>query len=160
MPVKKLVIVAGLILAAIAAYAGWGQGSGSGPYEGWRHNWNWSVPEAERVDTVFYNYGRDPDAYHILDYSAEKLEELRRLPSWSRVEGHPSYIAERVASFQEQVGQFHPEQRDKYEALFSKHAFQITPESLYYTQRKGDGSYFIAVLNPDRRQLHVFEMFF
>ncbi|OPA78614.1 hypothetical protein BVG16_12170 [Paenibacillus selenitireducens] len=126
----------------------------------WRHNWGFDAPKAEKVATIFYNAGRDPDLYLISEYSEKGIQALRQLTIWTKVEGTAAFLSTSIASYERQIQDLYDEDAEHYQQLFKDHPVTFTKDSLYFTQRKEDGSYIIAVLNPDERKLYTLEMFF
>ncbi|MBD3919222.1 hypothetical protein H8B09_10700 [Paenibacillus sp. PR3] len=122
-------------------------------------NWGFDTPPAEKVKSVFYNGGRDPDYYYISDYDEEAVQQLEQLHIWNKVGDNSDGIHALINGYKEQIQQLY-QGHVRYGKLFNKYPVEFNQDSLYFTRKQEDGSYIVAVLNVDQRRLYTLEIFF
>ncbi|GKS13230.1 hypothetical protein YDYSY3_42300 [Paenibacillus chitinolyticus] len=125
----------------------------------WSSNWGFEAPPPEKVTTVFHNGGRDPDYYLISDYDEVAIEKLIQQNDWRKIENSGGIVSDHINVYKKQIQNLHQEY-ERYEKLFLDNPVKFNHDSLYFIEKKADGSYIIAVLNTDERRLYTMEVFY
>ncbi|MGX4585682.1 hypothetical protein [Paenibacillus chitinolyticus] len=87
------------------------------------------------------------------------IEKLIQQNDWRKIENSGGIVSDHINVYKKQIQNLHQEY-ERYEKLFLDNPVKFNHDSLYFIEKKADGSYIIAVLNTDERRLYTMEVFY
>jgi hypothetical protein len=128
----------------------------------WKVNWDFDIPNAQNYITVFdtrSGFHGDGETYTICTYGTSTFERVTHLNLWNNVDQGPaSKVSSYVSRFQADVKDVHFD-NTTYARLFSKYPIPVKRDSKYFYRLHDDGSYIIAVMDPQQKRVYVLEWF-
>jgi hypothetical protein len=129
----------------------------------WEANWNLKILKAQSYVTVFDTRGGfhgDGETYTICSFDVSTFEQAKRLDVWNPVDQSSlSKVSSYVSQFEKQVIDIHFDDTTTYSKQFSRYPISFAVGSEYFYRIHSDGSYIIAVLDPQRKRVYVLEWF-
>ncbi|QAV19290.1 hypothetical protein PC41400_17065 [Paenibacillus chitinolyticus] len=156
---RWIIIISIVVLSICIGYIQFQRIVQDSQIKSWSSNWGFEAPPPEKVTTVFHNGGRDPDYYLISDYNEVAIEKLIQQNDWRKIENSDGIVSDHINVYKKQIQNLHQEY-ERYEKLFLDNPVKFNHDSLYFTEKKADGSYIIAVLNIAERRLYTMEVFY
>jgi len=128
----------------------------------WSINWQFKTPRPVKIYSVFERYGvGDGEAYYICEYDEKGFQKVKKNNQWNRIaDGCYEMVLNKIAGFKSSVLQIHLDKKAYYSKLFLDNPIEFDKNSQYYLYSKGEGGYFLAVLNEEKRKIYILEWAF
>lgn len=87
------------------------------------------------------------------------IQKLIQQNDWRKIENNGAIVSDHINVYKKQIQNLY-QKYERYEKLFLDNPVQFNHDSLYFTKKKADGSFIVAVLNVGERRLYTMEVFY